>query len=253
MDPYLEHPNSWSNVHHRLITAIADFLSPYLLPKYQVLVEERVYQTMATDSILVGIPDALVQRTRKVSEEPATTTISSPSSQPITVTLPMPEQVRQGHLEVRDIVTSEVVTVVEVLSPTNKRQGAGRTQYENKRQRILLSTTHLVEIDLLRKWESMPTLDNGNQINYRILVSRQESRPQADLYAFNLSDPIPAFPLPLRLGDIEPVIRLKELLDGVYDRSGYEFVIDYYRDPIPPLSKAEAAWVEVLLRQKGLR
>jgi len=44
MDPYLEQPSAWSNVHHRLITAIADDIAPQLLPKYQVLVEERIYQ-----------------------------------------------------------------------------------------------------------------------------------------------------------------------------------------------------------------
>ncbi|WP_264308845.1 DUF4058 family protein [Nodosilinea nodulosa] len=32
MDPYLEHPQSWPNFHHRLITAIA----PYLLWRQQM-------------------------------------------------------------------------------------------------------------------------------------------------------------------------------------------------------------------------
>lgn len=61
MDPYLEHPTSaWSNVHHRLITAIADDLAPQLLPRYQILVEERVYQVDGQGSILVGAPDVTV-------------------------------------------------------------------------------------------------------------------------------------------------------------------------------------------------
>ncbi|GAA6623037.1 hypothetical protein NUACC26_088620 [Scytonema sp. NUACC26] len=71
-------------------------------------------------------------------------------TQPVTVILLLSDNVRQGHLEIRDIATSEVVTAVEVLSPANKRPGQGRKQYETKRQTILESTTHLVEIDLLR-------------------------------------------------------------------------------------------------------
>lgn len=255
MDPYLEHPGSWPNVHHRLITAIADALAPQLLPKYQVLIEERVYQTLGADSILVGIPDAVVQRTPSVPESTvmSSSVAAPPVVQPLTVTLPMPERVRQGHLEIRDIATSEVVTVVEVLSPANKRPGDGRTQYEHKRLTILASSSHLVEIDLLRQWEPMPTLSHNIRSNYRILVSQSDRRPQADLYAFSLSDPIPSFSLPLRAADAAPLVNLQELLNGIYERSGYEFVIDYRRDPVPPPANDENVWIDQMLRQKGLR
>lgn len=165
----------------------------------------------------------------------------------------MPEKVRQGHLEIKDIVTSEVVTVLEVLSPSNKRPGEGRTQDETKRKTILGSSTHLVEIDLLRKWEPMPTLNDEIQTHYRILVSRRERRPKADLYAFNLPDTIPSFPLPLRTEDADPLVNLQDLFNGVYDRSGYGFVIDYSREPVPVLSETDAAWADKLLREKGLR
>jgi hypothetical protein len=254
MDPYLEHPSSWPNVHHRLITAIADSISPQLLPKYQVLIEERIYQTFGEDSLLVGIPDAIVKPTQATPSPVKTSVaVSCVPTQPVTVILPLSEKVRQGHLEIRDIATSEVVTAVEVLSPANKRPGEGRRQYETKRQKILESSTHLVEIDLLRHWESMPTLGNNIQTNYRILVSQSSLRPKADLYAFNLPDPIPSFRLPLRAEDIEPLINLQDLLNGVYDRSGYGFVIDYSRKPVPPLSKADEAWADTWLRGKELR
>lgn len=253
MDPYLEHPSAWPNVHHRLITAIADSLAPPLLPKYQVLIEERVYQTIGTDSLLVGIPDTTVKRTQTTSAPRKTfVAVSNVQTQPIAVTLPMPEKIRQGHLEVRDITTSEVVTVIEVLSPTNKRPGEGRSQYETKRQKILGSSTHLVEIDLLRQWEPMPILSNGIQAHYRILVSQSHRRPKADLYAFNLSDPIPTFGLPLREEDQEPLVNLQDLFNGVYDRSGYGFALDYSREPVPHLSEVDAAWADALLREKGL-
>lgn len=241
MDPYLENSHSWFDVHHRLITALAISLTPQLLPKYQVLIEKRIYQTTETDSILVGIPDAAMQRPKKNNNN-ANVAVCSPSTTP-----PMITEVGQGHLEIREVTTSEVVTAVEVLSPTNKRPGRGRTKYETKRQKIISSSTNLVEIDLLRKWESMPTLNNDIQTHYRILVSRVHQRPKAELYGFNLPDTIPSFPLPLRQEDRETLVNLQDLFTEVYDQSGYGFFIDYTKKPVPPLTEADAKWTNELL------
>jgi hypothetical protein len=248
MDPYLEHPNAWPNVHHRLMTAIADDLAPQLLPKYQVLIEERIYQVEAQDSILVGVPDVLVQQLRS-EPEASGVAVASPAAEPLSVTLTIPETVRQGYLEVREIATGQVITVIEVLSPVNKRTGRGRLDYETKRALILSSSSNFVEIDLLRQGQPMPIQDQLTRSRYRILVSAAEKRPQADLYAFNLPDPIPNFPLPLHAEDSLPIVNLRLLLDGIYERSGYGFVIDYAHPPIPPLSKSDAAWATAWLHR----
>jgi hypothetical protein len=254
MDPYLEHPSAWPNIHHRLITAIADALAPQLLPKYQIVVEERIYQVEGDDSILIGAPDVTVQQGKKVTElitKPIATSslavaepLSKSLSKPISVTLTLPETIRQSYLEIREIGTAQVVTVIEVLSPVNKRPGKGRIDYENKRSMVFASSSNFVEIDLLRQWKPLPVEAVQPESTYRILVSGQEKRPQADLYAFNLPDAIPNFPLPLRSEDICPVVNLRLLLDGIYDRSGYSFVIDYHQPPIPVLSKQDTAWMQ---------
>lgn len=62
------------------------------------------------------------------------------------------------------------------------------------------------------------------------------------MYAFNLRDPIPTFPLPLRPEDEEPVVDLSALLQELYDRAGYDLVVDYTADPVPPLEGEDAAW-----------
>jgi Protein of unknown function (DUF4058) len=67
--------------------------------------------------------------------------------------VPLPEEVRETYLEVRETGTDDVLTVVEILSPTNKRPGPGRRIYEDKRMERLASKTHLVEIDLVRVGE----------------------------------------------------------------------------------------------------
>jgi hypothetical protein len=161
--------------------------------------------------------------------------------------------IRESYLEVQDVATREVITVIEVLSPKNKRSGEGRKAYDKKRLRVLGSCTHLVEIDLLRDGKPMLILQNDIVSNYRILISRSKYRPQADLYAFNLQNSIPAFSLPLREGDSEPIIDLQTLINELYDRASYDLIIDYRQEPVPALSDENAAWLNTLLREKGLR
>jgi hypothetical protein len=174
------------------------------------------------------VPDVAVAQGQRQSTQStvALATVSRPSDA-VTVTLTIPETIRQGYLEIREIATSQVITVVEVLSPTNKRPGRGRMEYETKRATLLGSLCNFVEIDLLRQWPPLVIPQGIEPSAYRILVSPQELRPQASWYGFNLADPIPLFELPLQSGDQIPVVDLKGLLDGIYDRSGYGLVIDY--------------------------
>lgn len=200
MDPYLEQPIYWSEFHSRLIVAIADALAPCLLPRYYVGVEKRTYRDFGDDSLLVGIPEA-----------------------------------QERYLEVRETGTDAVITVVEVLSPKNKRKGEGRTAYENKRQAILDSASHLVEIDLLRRGIPMAMQGAQGKSDYRVLVSRSELRPNADLFSFTIEEVIPAFLLPLKGATESIAVDLQEIVSGVYDRGGYEVRINY-QENIPEMS-----------------
>ncbi len=252
MDPYLEHPALWPDVHHGLIEALRGALAPRLRPRYRVVVEERVYVTGIEGAAFVGRPDVAVVRTEAPMEPAAARAAPSPL-RPRTVQVPLPDRVREAYLEIRDVASGEVVTVVEILSPTNKRPGVGRRLYEEKRLQVLGSRAHLVEVDLLRAGEPMPVSGDGRESHYRLLVSRAERRPWADLYAFSVRDPIPTFRLPLRPGDEEPVVNLGALLQALYDRAGYDLAVDYAADPVPPLEGEDAAWADRLLREKGLR
>ncbi|QSJ14422.1 DUF4058 family protein [Nostoc sp. UHCC 0702] len=55
MNPYLENPVFWAEVHHRLITAIADNIEENIPPQYRVAIEQRTYLSDDSDSVLVGI------------------------------------------------------------------------------------------------------------------------------------------------------------------------------------------------------
>jgi hypothetical protein len=171
-------------------------------------------------------------------------------AEPVVVEVPHRESVRHRWLEIRVVPSGEVVTVIEILSPVNKRPGEGRDEYERKRSEVLGSRAHLVEIDLLRADPPMEfrPVDGDRRSAYRILVSRAPRRPRAELYPFDVRDPVPRFPLPLREGDAEPVVDLGARLHGLYDRASYDLAVGYPREPDPPLSAAAAAWARQMLK-----
>ncbi|MFB2938712.1 DUF4058 family protein [Aerosakkonemataceae cyanobacterium BLCC-F154] len=252
MNPYLEDPELWSEVHHRLITAIAIAIAPALRPKYRVAIEKRTYLSDVEDSVLVGIPDVAVYSKRTSINEPRSTLTIPSQTEAITVTIPQIEEIRESYLAIKEVATGRVVTVLEILSPKNKRSKEGREAYQRKRDRVLASLTNLVEIDLLRSGKPMRIIEKIES-DYRILISRSDRRPNASLYAFNLPDQIPSFPLPLQSRETEPLIDLQSLLNEIYDQASFDMAIDYNQEPIVKLSPEDAVWVDELLRNQGLR
>lgn len=253
MDPYLERPTLWPDVHFELIRAIRATLVPRVAPHYYVAVEERTYVAAVQPHTFVGEPDvAVIRQPHAPPLTPAGIAHEAVLERPVTVELPLHDRVRQRYLAVRDGATHEVVAIIEVLSPSNKQPGEDRQRYERKRRQVLEGLTNLVEIDLLRAWEPMP-MDPVPPSHYRILVSRGWERPKAQLYPFNVDEPIPEIPVPLRPGETEPTLALGELLAQVYDQVRYDLRIDYTSEPEPPLDPAAAAWARELLQQAGRR
>ncbi len=244
IDPWLEHPALWLDVHTRLITAIADTLSPVLAPHYYVGVESRIYILQADDAMLAGRADVAAISQRAPS---ARSTLPLADAGVIEVELPMRDEVQQRFLEVREVVTGDLITTLEILSPYNKANQQGRQEYLLKRQNVLSTLTNLVEIDLLRAGEPMPLMRERVRSDYRILVSRGSHRPRAQLYPFNLRQPIPLFPLPLLPGDQEPMVDLGAILHVLYERARFDLRLDYTLPPVPPLSEEDAAWARELL------
>ncbi|MEM8545961.1 MAG: DUF4058 family protein [Cyanobacteria bacterium P01_H01_bin.119] len=243
MNPFLEQPGLWPQVHNRLIVAIADQITPQVAPKYRVSIEERVY-TSAEPMPLIGVADVSVSDRKINTPLPIQTT---QVIEPRQVTIPLPVEITERFLAVRLVQTNQLICIVEVLSPANKRSGEGRLAYERKRAEILGSATHLVEIDLLRGGTPM-VLDGRSSKPYSILISTSSIRPSADLYEFDLADPIPSFPVPLRSGDAQPAVDLQEQLNGIYTRARLDLSIDYTQPLQPKLSDEAATWMKTCLR-----
>jgi hypothetical protein len=252
MDPYLEHPGLWPDVHNALIARLRDDLAPRLRPRYFVALEQRTYLNEPEGLIFAGRPDAAVVWPRLRESQPQyrdDTVIEGI----VTVELPVPDEVRETYLEVRSVGDDRVITVLEILSPANKRTGQGRQIYEHKRLVTFGTSTSLVEIDLLRAGEPMLMWGDGRGAHYRILVSRASRRPRGDLLPFTVRQAIPAFCLPLQRGDEEPQVELNPLLHDLYQHVGYDLRLNYRTEAEPPLAGEDAVWADALLREAGLR
>jgi hypothetical protein len=154
---------------------------------------------------------------------------------------------REAFLTVCDRASRQVITVIELLSPTNKRPGPNRLRYMTKRADLLNSPAHFVEIDLLRGGPPMPAIDRP-ECDYSVLISRPDGRPGAGFGAIALRDPLPTVPIPLRTGEPDAHLDLRAALDRAYDEAGYRYFL-YEHPPDPPLDGADAKWAELLAAQ----
>jgi hypothetical protein len=251
MNPWLEHPELWPDVHSRLITAIADELSPRLAPRYFVGVETRTTIVSPTDVDSIYKPDVTVHATeaRSPSRGPGVAVLDPPDAKPMLVAIPIGEEVEETFVAIQELPGRKLVAVIEVLSPTNKKTVDGRKDYLKKRQDLILSRVSLVEIDLLRGGTPMPLKAPPPPTDYRIVVCRAGRAQSADLYAFSCRVPIPQIPIPLLPGDAEPMLDLNAVLHGLIDRARYDLIIDYGQPPQPPLSADDASWATAIIAQ----
>ncbi len=236
MDPYLERRGTWEDIHTPLILEIANALEPAIRPLHRIDIERRTYVTMLFEP---ESPDA----------SSAAADIAEPAV-PRQCELPQPAQVTEHFVQIRDVITMDVVTTIEVLSLDNKLTPEGRQEYERQRLTLLGSSTNLVEIDLLRAGVPFPMrVVGGGRGDYRIIVSRAHLRPRADVYLFGVRDAIPSIPIPIERDKSEPMLNLNVILHHLYDRAGPDLLVDYRRAPEPPVADEDARWVAELIQR----
>ncbi len=245
MDPYLEAPELWPNVHHGLISEIQATLNQRLRPRYKTLVEERVYISDEMDpGRKVIVPDVAIQ-VRQARQQPYVVGHASgvTVAEPMISTSMIDEEIREARVVIIDGTGRHVVTVIEILSPTNKILGArGRANYEAKRRQVMQSPSHLVEIDLLREGEPIYCGEQLPVHDYLIHVSRRGERPQGILWPILLAQRLPIIKIPLLPTDQDEDLDLGQILKSAYDRAGYDLMVDYHQPPRVPLNEPNASW-----------
>jgi hypothetical protein len=220
MDPYLE-GSEWVSMHVELSSEIARQLAPQLRPKYVVRMTRQCMTEVLDDRAITAAdiyPD---------------------------------KRVPQVSIEIRDVAHRDLVTAIEVLSPTNKR-GEGYQEYLDKRGRVLLSPAHLIEIDLLRSGRRVPMQEPLPPAPYLVFVSRAERRPLVEVWPIYLQNRLPAISVPLLAGDADMTCDLQLALTTVYDTLSYDLSIDYTRPPEVPLDGPDAEWAATVLCDAGI-
>ncbi|MBC8077885.1 MAG: DUF4058 family protein [Chloroflexales bacterium] len=256
MDPYLELPSLWPDVHHRIITAICDQIQGQIVPRY--IAQITPYLTFENIEIALTrravVPDVGIYE-RDATGTPSGTAVAD--APPLVGAALMEIPTRYGRIEIRARGDETLVTAIELLSPVNKRPGAdGADAYERKRQEIFRSDAHLLEIDLLRGGRR-PLLAQPKtlpDVPYFIFLSRAQWRPEVDIWPCRLQNALPTVPVPLRHPDPDVTLSLPQVVQQVYRNARYDLQVDYRADPSPPdLAPDDAAWLDARLRERGLR
>jgi hypothetical protein len=254
MNPFFE--LRWRDAHSSLIIYLRDSLQERLPSDLIVGAEEEIIGVEAGERSITYRPDVQVREPWTLKEPSAgeviTTSPSIPATEPIRVFL---DDEVERWLEIRD-VTGRLITVIELLSPTNKVEAAERDRYLCKRRAFISNGVNLVEIDLVRQgaWvfpQLVRSILQQKGACYAVCVTRATPRGEHDVYPIHLRERLPAIRVPLRTTDADVVLDLQPLADQCHERGRYH-MLNYRVDLNPPLAPEDAAWATQLLRERGL-
>ncbi len=255
MDPWIEDSEIWSDFHGGLAEEIRSKLNAVIDPRYVARLTPRVtYEEVEVAKIRGVRPDVGVWRSGTPGG-PSPATGASAVRAPAESTIPLEVPLRLYGIEVLLTGSLELVTAIEILSPVNKRRGhEAHAGYLRKRREVLRSEVHLLEIDLLRDGERPPLAEAVPLAPYYVVLSRVDRRPTVEVWPIQIQDRLPILPVPLLEPDPDAPLDLGSAVTAVYERGAYARMIDYGRPPPdPPLSGDQSAWLEQLLKEKGLR
>lgn len=265
MDPYLESNPIFQELHTQMLAEAQALLQPQLRPKYVARLERHLSEGSVWD-----LNGGYVSLDRK---EPDVTVALGTSGQPplgSTAVLARPtaqtaEELEPDELELRRqrriVIYVQArprlaVTTIELLSPSNKEAGSvGQARYLEKRASALHGGLHWVEIDLLRGGQRPPVpLALPAPADYLAYVAQAMPTGWKHLaYAWNLRDPLPLLPIPLLSAD-QVSLDLPACFRVAYDRIAADDEANYAAaPPPPPLRPEDRAWLDALLRERGLR
>jgi hypothetical protein len=210
----------WPSFHHQLVSCLYQILLPGLIDRYRARVGQRHY---ATEQALF---------TSVVREEHV-----------------------EEFIEIRQRSDGRLITLVDVVSPTNKTTAAGRSAYLKKRTESKAANTSLVEIDLVL--QGQPMLDYSREglpdWDHAVTVTRSTQPERYEIYTATLQKRLPRFRLPLAADDRDTVLDLQAAFTRCYDQGGFSAKIDYQREPVTRLTDENRKWLGEVLKQHKLR
>lgn len=245
MDPYLEDPAFWPDFHIEFTVALRDTLRRGLPPHYEARLNEQINLVDVSEASHKLIkPGVAVLR---AGHETAPSFAMQPSPVPMTVPLLIEEEeYREVWIEIRYRPEHSLVTVLEVVSPTNKSHFE-RAQYLAKRRAILRQNVHFVEIDLLVGGQRMSPPTDVPPSDYLVMVARGDKRSKCEVYPTSVRQSLPTVAVPLKPPDADVLVNLQEAFCTSFEHGAYGSSIDYSRPPTVPFAQAELDWIRHIL------
>jgi len=263
MDPYIEACGLWEGFHNRLIHKIDEVLAQVLPRGYSIDTAVRSYIVLMESEgkkERLAKPDvAVTQPTggKNPRKKKGGVAVAAPAAEAESVLMQafVAEKFEETFVEIYAEREERIlVTCIEVLSPSNKRQGTeGWREYERKRQAMLLGQANFIEIDLLRGGHKMPMLTPWPDSPYTLLVCRAFDAPYCRVWPVRFPRRLPVIPVPLLDPDPDLSLDLQPLLDGIYSLGRYDERIDYARQLTPALSAEDAVRMQEVLKSRSPR
>ena len=223
----LEEAGLWPDFHSTFITYWRESLAEALPREYEARVGEQVnlyeyeepVRRFGPDvALLVRPDDAPIWRSESATRDSGNVALLEPVTVPLAE---IHEEVRQPFLEIIHRSDRSLVTVLELLSPSNKAE-PGRARYLAKRRSLLESPVHLVELDLLQGGKRLPFGAALPEGDFYYMISRLELRYDCQVYAGRYGDTFPHWPVPLRAPDPDVSLDYQALFELTFTRGRYE-------------------------------
>jgi hypothetical protein len=250
IDPWLEGSAHWQGFQNSFVTYLRDELRAVLPRGYRVSTEVRVYFERED---LLGptaerVPDVEVYRR---GGAPGTAVLERPVIEEGVLLGGAAVERREAWLAIRSLPNDELVTALEVLSPSNKRSGDGRAPYRVKQEQLAASGVNLVEIDMVRggqhtvrapaEWlTSLPPYD------HLTTVYRAAWPAYVQVIHWTLRDPLPVVPIPLDPSVPEPRVDLQPVYARAYENGDLAYFLRHRGTLAPPVTPADEEWARSL-------
>lgn len=256
MDPFLEHPKYFPDLHDSLTLYMREALQAKLPEPYFAVISERLWVETSWRHIE---PDVDILHGRRDPHETSGNGEVAVATETRTRSRPLllqrnDEEIVERAIDIRSREpdgSERVVTAIEVLSWANKTPGSkGWDAYAQKQREVQQGGIHLVEIDLLRGG-THATLEPrerwvrryGGPFEYHVSVYRAHRPQEGCGYLWRLPELLPEIAVPLLPRHGEVALDLQAVFTRCYDAGPYRRRVRY-DDPTqiePPLDAEQAA------------
>lgn len=244
VDPFIEDQHLWPDFHSTIIQTWREAVRRALPPNYVARIDERVsvIDYVEAEGLRFG-PDVSVEKLDAPAVPQKSPKSASAVLEPVVIPMLIEEETREAYVKILHHPDNTLVTVLEVLSPTNKCE-PGRSAFRTKHNELLKQSVHLVNLDLLVGGKRLPLKKPYPPGDFFALVARADLVPDCLVYPWSLRDPLPVISIPLLPEDGDIEIDLAPVYATALERGDYESSIDYARPLSIRIGKPDADWVK---------